>query len=605
MKEVIKVKKFLRALLVLCVICVFLPLGVSAQTTVIDSGTWNGNLTWELSQDGTLTISGTGPMSTISYEDDHEILVFPWRKYSEIITTVIVEDGVTSIANNAFYYYFWNIEKIVLPDTLQSIGAGAFYNCENLEELTIPEGVVSIGERAFCYCDRLTAIRLPGSLRQLGESAFYSCKGLASVSFAGGVEVLSKCAFMECNALRFLEIPEGVSEIGDCAFGSCDVLEEVIIPDTVKSIGDYVFSYCRKLKTVTIPSSVTFIDAYTFEQCDSLNQVIFQGDAPILGENLFHNTATTVFYPGENATWTEAVMQQYGGEITWLPYGATPEIASGWSGATEWTLSIDGVLRICGSGNMKNYDYSGVRPWESYIRNITAVVVEPGVTSIGECAFMGLTNLQSVTLPETGLKKIGEAAFYGCSALKEIQLPEQLYTVNDYTFKNCTRLESVHFPKTLLKIGQGAFENCFALDDLFIPGDTEIIGSWSFKGCAGLTEVDMTWADATEIREGAFKNCSSLTTIRLPANIQTLGDSCFYGIGATSFTVPETVTSIEAWCFARAYSLKNLYFEGDAPTIGEGAFNKITLTARYPRDNATWTAEVMQNYGGAVTWKAK
>ena len=159
-------------------------------------------------------------------------------------------------------------------------------------------------------------------------------------------------------------------------------------------------------------------------------------------------------------------------------------------------------------------------------------------------------------------------------------------------------------PKSLIKVDQGAFENCTSLPYIYFPTNVEIIGSWSFKGCTGLVEADMTWTDATKIREGVFKNCSALTTIHLPVNIQTLGDSCFYGIGATTFTVPDTITSIEAWCFARAYSLKNIYFEGNAPTIGEGAFNKITLTAYYPKSNATWKPAIMQNYGGTVTWKA-
>ena len=152
---------------------------------------------------------------------------------------------------------------------------------------------------------------------------------------------------------------------------------------------------------------------------------------------------------------------------------------------------------------------------------------------------------------------------------------------------------------------QGAFENCTSLPYLYFPTNVEIIGSWSFKGCTGLKEVEMQWTDATEIREGTFKNCSKLTTIHLPAQVQTFDDSAFYGIGATTFTVPDTVTSIEAWCFARAYSLKNIYFEGNAPTIGEGAFNKITLTAYYPKSNATWKPAIMQNYGGTVTWKAQ
>ena len=286
------------------------------------------------------------------------------------------------------------------------------------------------------------------------------------------------------------------------------------------------------------------------------------------------------------------------------PVETPVKIASGWSGTTQWTLMSDGTLTVYGTGNMKNYGYNGGQPWLNKGVDVTSVVIEEGVTAIGTGAFRNLTTLESVTLPEKGLTKIGEAAFYGCTSLKEIEIPETIYTVWLYTFKNCTALEKVKFPKSLIKVDQGAFENCTSLPYIYFPTNVEIIGSWSFKGCTGLIEADMTWTDATKIREGAFKNCSALTTIRLPVNIQTLGDSCFYGIGATSFTVPETVTSIEAWCFARAYSLTKITFKGNAPTIGQGAFNKITLTAYYPRNNTTWTSAVKQNYGGTVTWKA-
>jgi hypothetical protein len=279
------------------------------------------------------------------------------------------------------------------------------------------------------------------------------------------------------------------------------------------------------------------------------------------------------------------------------------EIASGWSGVTQWTLTSDGVLTVYGEGAMKNYGYNGGQPWLNKGVEIKHVVIEEGVTAIGTGAFRNLTTLESITLPETGLKTIGEAALYGCTSLKEITIPESVYTIWLYTFKNCTSLEKVKLPKSLIKIDQGAFENCTALTYMYYPTNLEIIGSWSFKGCTGLVEVDLTWTDATKIREGAFKNCTALTTIHLPANIQTLGDSCFYGIGATSFTVPDTVTSVEAWCFARA-NLKSITFKGNAPTIGQGAFNKITLTAYYPRNNTTWTSAVKQNYGGTVTWKA-
>ena len=278
-------------------------------------------------------------------------------------------------------------------------------------------------------------------------------------------------------------------------------------------------------------------------------------------------------------------------------------VAEGYSGATQWTLTDDGIITFYGEGNMKNYEYSGGQPWTNYADQITAVVIEEGVTGVGTCAFKGLTNLTSVTLPETGLKKIGEAAFYGCTSLESLYIPDGIYTIWEYTFKNCTGLESIRLPKTLEKIDQGAFENCTGLSELFMPTNVNIIGAWSFKACTALESVDMQWTDATEIRDGAFKNCTALTEIILPGNIQNLGDSCFYGIGAAEFVVPATVTEIEAWCFARS-NVKEIVFEGDAPVIGTGAFNKITLTAYYDSANATWTSDIMQNYGGTLTWKA-
>ena len=277
--------------------------------------------------------------------------------------------------------------------------------------------------------------------------------------------------------------------------------------------------------------------------------------------------------------------------------------ASGWSGATQWVLTQEGELIVYGQGNMKNYGWTGGQPWAAYAGQVRSVVIEQGVKQVGSGAFKDMTSLESVLLP-TSLKTIGIAAFYGCTALEEIVIPEGIYTVWEYTFKNCTSLETVSLPNTLIKIDQGAFEACTALGELYLPANVNIIGGWSFKGCTALTAVDMHDAVATEIRAGAFKNCTSLTNVILPGNIRTLGDSCFYGIGAEEFVLPTTVDNIGPWCFARS-QLRQVTFEGDAPAIGEGAFNKITLTAYYPAGNATWNSMNMLNYGGTITWTAK
>jgi spermidine/putrescine transport system permease protein len=250
----------------------------------------------------------------------------------------------------------------------------------------------------------------------------------------------------------------------------------------------------------------------------------------------------------------------------------------------------------------------GCKPWKA-IYKVIIPEISPGIVtgmlmaftmSIDDFIISYFTGgtVNNLSMAVYGSAKRGVSpSMYALFALMFVVVLTLLLIINKRS-----SLEDVRLSKALIKVGQGAFENCTSLDYIYIPGNVGIIGSWSFKGCTGLVEVDMTWTDITKIREGAFKNCSALTRIHLPENIQTLGDSCFYGIGATSFTVPGTVTSIEAWCFARA-NLKSITFKGNAPTIGEGAFNKITLTAYYPRNNATWTSAKKQNYGGTVTWK--
>ena len=139
------------------------------------------------------------------------------------------------------------------------------------------------------------------------------------------------------------------------------------------------------------------------------------------------------------------------------------EIASGWSGATEWTLTSDGVLTVYGSGNMKNYGYGGGQPWLNKGVDITSVIIEESVASVGSGAFMNLTTLESVTFPES-MTKMGEAAFYGSgltelreavfcgTAITTITFPEGITKVGPYVFRLCTNLETIELPESIAKL---------------------------------------------------------------------------------------------------------------------------------------------------------
>ena len=188
------------------------------------TGTCGDNLTWTLDSEGTLTISGTGAMT-----DWESYSLVPWDSNADMIKTVSIENGVTSIGKYAFYY------------------------CSNLTSVTIPNSVKSIGDSAFRSCG-LTSITIPNSVKSIGDYAFDSCSSLTSVT-----------------------IPNSVTSIGASAFYSCSNLESVTIPNSVSSIGDYAFEGCTNLTSVTIPNSVTKIESWAFYECEKLKDVYYLG----------------------------------------------------------------------------------------------------------------------------------------------------------------------------------------------------------------------------------------------------------------------------------------------------------------------------------------
>ena len=211
------------------------------------TGTCGDNLTWTLDSEGTLTISGTGAMT-----DWESYSLVPWGSNADMIKTVSIENGVTSIGKYAFDYCS-NLTSVTIPNSVTSIGDYAFRSC-GLTSITIPNSVKSIGDYAFDSCSSLTSVTIPNSVTSIGASAFYSCSNLESVT-----------------------IPNSVTSIGDYAFEACSSLRSVTIPDSVTSIGESAFCYCSNLTSVTIPNSVTKIESWAFYKCEKLKDVYYLG----------------------------------------------------------------------------------------------------------------------------------------------------------------------------------------------------------------------------------------------------------------------------------------------------------------------------------------
>ena len=149
-------KKLLSIVLALSMICALVPIMASAETTAT-SGTCGENVTWTLSDDGTLTISGTGDMEDYSYGNYSPV------ERNQSIKSVVIENGVTSIGN-MMVYYTTSLKSVTIPDSVTSIGNTAFAYCWGLKGITIPDSVKSIGSLAFYDCNDLTNITIPNSV---------------------------------------------------------------------------------------------------------------------------------------------------------------------------------------------------------------------------------------------------------------------------------------------------------------------------------------------------------------------------------------------------------------------------------------------------------
>lgn len=185
------------------------------------------------------------------------------------------------------------------------------------------------------------------------------------------------------------------------------------------------------------------------------------------------------------------------------------------------------TLTIRGSGSMKNFPFGSDQPWYSFHDQITSVVVSPGVTSIGQCAFSRFAKLTHVDIADSVIS-IGWDAFYYCSSLTNITIPQSVTYIGPLAFFHCTNLSSITLSNNITSIGSSAFEDCTNLTSITIPGSVTSIGLAAFCNCTKLTSITIP-DSVTTIDLEAFKNCSSLTSITIPGSVTSIGPYVFDG----------------------------------------------------------------------------
>jgi len=346
-------KRLLSMILALSMMLTILP--VNAITALAANDSCGANLTYELTPNTddpgtyTLTIRGEGAMY------DYSSSTVPWNAQKSKITSVVIENGVTSIGNYAFE------------------------DCSALKMLDIPQSVTEIGSKAFRACSALTSLALPETVNRIGNTAFQGCSNLETINIPSGVKLIEKDTFHGCEKLNDVTIPTGVTLIGNSAFKACKAFKNIKIPEGVTKIGTNAFEDCTQLETVGIPSTATNIRNFAFRNCPQLKSFVFP-------------SGTKQIYPAvlsgcknlESVTIPERVTKIFGSAF----YGCSLN-----SVKLPSTLQTIGVLAFYGCDQLSE------------------ITIPESVKLIEQSAFESSTELKSVMLAKGSVPKIEENAF--------------------------------------------------------------------------------------------------------------------------------------------------------------------------------------------------
>lgn len=572
----------------------------------------------------------------------------------DALTAIAIPAGITVLPNSTLLGCT-ALTQVDLPETMTALEPHCFNGCTALTGIDLPEGLTSIGYAAFYGCTALASISIPAGVTAIENNTFNGCEALTEVNLPGGLLSMDHHAFYKCSALPSISIPAGVTAVADYTFGYCTALIDVELPDALETLGERVFWSCTGLKEIIIPAGVTGIGADCFVNA-GLERITFRGNAPAFGSDyVFQNVIAAAYYPAEDATWTADVMQDYGGTISWVAY-ESEDLTSGTCGETAaWTLT-DGLLTISGTGDMADYTSAEEQPWYDQGDSITAVLVEGTVSSVGDYAFCGLSNLASVTIEE-GVTGIGGHAMENCPALSDVLIPATVTEMGENVFTGSANLTTagpsdVIYETFNIRFGwQGfvparAFHGMSQLTRVEMPRDTVSIGRQAFMGCSALTQIDLTMtltsigdmafaesglteiiipgsvtelgieafrdtplvsagfpAYVTEIPYMAFSGCDQLVSFDIPEGVTDINVYAFKGCTAlTEITIPASMTHISSQAFGYCTALTEITFRGSAPRFYYDAFIGVEAVVHYPATDASWTADVMLDYEGKLTW---
>lgn len=504
-------------LLTLCalILCTVLCAVSISAADVVNSGQGGDSITWTLYDDGSLVFEGTGAMW--DYESQEET---PYIDYLEDITSVEFKSGITYIGAITLVRYPY-LASISIPDTVTSIGEGAFFGCESLTSIVFPDSITEIGSAVIANCYSLESVVLSEKLTSIPDNTFQNNFALKSVTVPDSVTSLGMAAFGWCYSLETVTLPENLTEIGSAAFIECSALESIRIPDSVTYIGDIPFQYCYNLKTVSLPENLTSISYGMFYNCYALESVNIPETVTLIEPYAFSSCQSI-----QNLCIPAAVTEIGEGAFAYC-FGLTIEIAEG---QEHYICDENGGLFTADMTRLLFFPHNS---------GLETYAIPDGVVSIDTGAFHDDCSLASVSIPAS-VTEIGENAFGAAHFITAYSVDENnpSFSADEHgVLFNKDKTELIQYPigrengsytvpDSVINIRSEAFAYSLTLTDITMGANVETIGTGAFQCCENLNNFtlpeSLRSADAY-----AFSECYALTSMTLPENMEYLGDYAF------------------------------------------------------------------------------